>query len=156
MRRYRNRFERIYKVRPPHGFYSALARHLNTCPTTVIPYFTKNIMPKSSERINEIIFFIDRELRIAVRPEILWNKENNIFEEQKVSIDYETFREDVMDWTKKNRREETCSIIEEYLNGEILESIALKAGKTRERIRQIILREAELLKAELKLENYRI
>jgi hypothetical protein len=113
-------------------------------------------MPKSSERINEIIFFIDRELRIAVRPEILWNKENNIFEEQKVSIDYETFREDVMDWMKKNRREETCSIIEEYLNGEILESIALKAGKTRERIRQIILREAELLKAELKLENYRI
>jgi hypothetical protein len=90
-------------------------------------------MPKSSERINEIIFFIDRELGIAVRPDVLWDKENNFPEEQKVNIDYETFRDDVMSWMKENRTNYLCSIIEKYLDGEILESISLKAGKNSKR-----------------------
>ena len=155
MRKYRNRFERIYRVRPPRGFYSKMAKQLNIFYTSIRNNFWKEQKPKP-ERICKIMMFIDQELGIAVRPELLWGDENNFPEEQKVYIDYETFRKDVMGWMKKNRGKETCSIIEKYLNGEILESISLKVGRSRERIRQIILREAEFLRTELKLENYRV
>ena len=135
-----NRLEKIFRFKPPRGFYADMARELKIH-YTLLHKNLNGIAPKTLKRAEDICVYLQGKTQYNVNPEILWpEKFQGFFPIEKTCSNLAIKNLDPLIEIENKYSSESLyyAIMEMYFNGESYASIAEKMGRTRERIRQIV------------------